>query len=425
MNCSNCGATIPDGSKFCRECGAAAMDLTQVVAQMAEATGLGETQPKASYDFLGAGYVTPTTEPDQPKRKNGKLIALIAALAVVALAVAAILAWQGGLFGNEPSSEPEPTPAEQPVETEPAIGKTKVSFSVNAAYYDEPGSRLPIQITGTTVEGKAVSQTIYVTVSSTSVVETLELEDGTYTYEATGSPISANGVIYDFSEVQGGFTLNAGEDNVDVLPAIEAELAPINPLEVTDEEIEAAIESAAGDEECADIAEELGQAATQLRDEYVKAAEEEAARKAAEEEAARQAAEEEAKRAAEEAAIEASSPLNTEWFYIDNVPAGWTMTVTPLSDTEWEINVDYGYGDGEPGNKSTAWIKVSAGNGFPLSAGSASISGYMPDYQTIVGASQGSDGFVYTVFTANVGGVVFDTSGTLGGSPTIVIKNPA
>ena len=424
MNCSTCGATIPDGSKFCQECGAIVMDPTQALAQVAEATGVDETQPTVSYDLLGAGYVTPSTVPDQPEKKRSKLIALVVALAVTALAVAAILAWQGGLFGNEPSSEPEPTPAEQPVETEPAIGKTKVSFSVDAAYYDEPGSRLPIQFTGTTVEGETVNKTIYITIGAPEK-ETVELEDGTYSYEAVGSPISANGVIYDFSDVQGGFTLNAGEDNVDVLPAIEAELAPVNPLEVTDEQIEAAVESAAGDEECADIAEELGEAATQLRDEYVKAAEEEAARKAAEEEAARKAAEEEAQRAAEEAAIEASSPLNTEWFYIDNVPAGWTMTVTPLSDTEWEINVDYGYGDGEPGNKSTAWIKVSAGNGFPLSAGSASISGYMPDYQTIAGASQGSDGFVYTVFTANVGGVVFDTSGLAGGGPTIVIKNPA
>ena len=266
MYCSSCGAQNLDDSKFCQECGA---NLQDDVLQ-------AEPSPVASYDSLGFGYTGSATEADRPKKKNGKLIALIAALAVVALAVAAILAWQGGLFGNEPSSEPEPTPAEQPVETEPAIGKTKVSFSVNAAYYDEPGSRLPIQITGTTVEGKAVSQTIYVTVSSTSVVETLELEDGTYTYEATGSPISANGVIYDFSEVQGGFTLNAGEDNVDVLPAIEAELAPINPVEVTDEEIEAAYQSALADDDC-DNADELKATAENLRADAIQKAEAEAA----------------------------------------------------------------------------------------------------------------------------------------------------
>ena len=101
------------------------------------------------------------------------------------------------------------------------------------------------------------------------------------------------------------------------------------------------------------------------------------------------------------------------------------MTVTPLSDTEWEINVDYGASDEPVGNKSIAWIKVSDGNGLPLSAGSVSLNGYMPDYRTIVGSSLGNDGLIYNVYMFNLSGVIFDTSGLAGSDlPTIVIKNP-
>ena len=415
MKCSNCGANIPEGSKFCRECGATAMDPTQALAQVAEATGAGVTQPTVAYDSLGAGYVTPDTEADQPKRKNGKLIALVAALLVVALAI-------GGFFAANSCTKDLPAP--EPPISEPAIGTTQVSFSVNAAYYDEPGSRLPVQITGTTVEGETVNKTIYITVNSTTVTETIELEDGTYAYEATGSPISANGLIYEFADIQGGFTLTAGEGNVDVQPAIEVELTPIDPVEVTDEQIEAAVEAAAADEECADIAEELGAVATQLRDEYVKAAEEEAARvaaeeaarQAAEEEAARKAAEEEAQRAAEEAAIEASSEYNCEWFYIpDASSAGWVLIVTPLSDTEWQVEGVHEM-VGEPNAKGLSSIMVSAGEAAP--------DGFTQD--NLVGYSQGSDGTVYGVWEkATLGGYVFNTSGLAGGDhPTIVIKNP-
>ena len=418
MNCSTCGANIPDGSKFCSECGATVMDLTQALAQVAEATGVTETQfiapatpsPEASYDSLGADYMTPAMEP-APK-KNTPLIAAAVALIVALIALGAVIAWKTGLFDRTPTpaSTPEPAPVEH------VLGKTKVSFSINAPYYDEPGSRLRLEVAGTTAEGKTVNITVFVTPNA-SDPETIELEDGAYTYQATGSPISANGVIYDYGDIEGSFTLNAGEDKEETLPSIEVELAPIDPLEVADEQIEAAVESAAGDEACAGSAEELGQAAAQLRDEYVKAAEEEAARIAAEE-AARQAAEEEAaRRAAEEAAIGASSPLNTEWFYIDNVPDGWTFDITQLSDTEWDVQAEYGHPD-EPGNGGQARIKVDPGNGFP--------EGYMPQgayEETLIGTSLGSDGLYYHIYAKGVaGGTVIDQSGMYGA--TITIKNP-
>ena len=259
MYCSTCGAQNLDDSKFCQECGA---NLQDDVLQ-------AEPSPVASYDSLGFGYTGSATEADRPKKKNGKLIALIAALLVAALAIGGIVAAKGcSAESPDPITEPEPV-------VESAIGKTKVSFSVNAPYYDEPGSRLRMQLTGTTAEGKAVSQTIYITVSSTIVTETLELEDGTYTYEATGSPISANGIIYDFSDIQGAFMLIAGEGNVDVPLAIEAELAPIDPAEVTDEEIEAAYQSALADDDC-DNADELKATAETLRADAIQKAEAEA-----------------------------------------------------------------------------------------------------------------------------------------------------
>ena len=420
MNCSTCGATIPDGSKFCRECGAVVTDYTQALKQVAEATGADETQlmaqtpsPEMSYDSLGAGYMTPDSELEASRKKNGELVILVALLIVATLAVAGFVAYKAGLFGGA-AIEPEAVEAEA-VEAEPAIGRTKVTFNVSAPYYEEPGSSLRLHVAGTTTEGKTVDKVIYISLNPERN-EPVELEDGTYIYEATGSPISANGAIYDFGDVRGEFTLNAGADN-EVETEIDAELEVMDPLEVTDEQIEAAVESAAGDEACADIAEELKAAATQLRDDYVRAAEEEAARIAAEEEAARLAAEEEAKRAAEEAAIQASSPLNTEWFYIDNVPAGWTLDVTQLSDTEWDVWAEYGLGD-LPGNAGNERIKVTTGNGIP--------DGYAPQgsyEETYVGTSLGSDGLYYHIYVKGIaGGDVIDQSGMYGA--VLVIKNP-
>ena len=269
MQCSTCGSIIPDGSRFCRECGASLTVPTQASAQTPEATPLGQAQPMAplptspaaSYNSMGASVPAEAA----PKKNNGALIAAAVALIVALLALGAVIAWKLGLIGNtavESAHESEPIPIEH------VLGKTKVFFNVNADYYEEGGSNLPIRVAGTTTAGETVNITVFIS-PITGEAEPVELEDGTYTYEAQGSPISSNGVIYDYGDIQGSFTVDAsGEADLAAETNIEATLAPIDPLVATDEQIEDAYEWAKKDEEC-DNAEELKATAETLRDDAI------------------------------------------------------------------------------------------------------------------------------------------------------------
>lgn len=86
MFCPNCGKQIPDGSKFCPECGSTL-----------DAAGGGSVPPvssgtTSSYDSLGTSYQTPPTmvEPNGPagkpsKKKHGGIIALAVVVVIVVI----------------------------------------------------------------------------------------------------------------------------------------------------------------------------------------------------------------------------------------------------------------------------------------------------------------------------------------------------
>lgn len=85
MFCPQCGAQLPDGSKFCAKCGA---QLGSAPTQTAAAPQVPQTPP----DF---GNGTPVV-PGRSKPKTGLIVAGVAAIVVVALAIWGIVSCVGG-----------------------------------------------------------------------------------------------------------------------------------------------------------------------------------------------------------------------------------------------------------------------------------------------------------------------------------------
>ena len=280
MYCSLCGASISSDSRICPECGADLEAFNEPSGLLADESGryaeLAEeavASPVASYNSMSASNKTPEPASQAPKNKKTVLIVVASIAVVAALAGGMVLARGCGLFGGASAA----SMSDGAGEDEAAIGMTRVSFAVKADYYEESGSRLPVRISGTTGSGETVERIYYITINLAGA-EPIELEEGDYTYEVEGSPISGNGVLYDFDGIGGSLTPEASAEDDGVAEIeIPVNLVPIDPLEYTDEMIEDAVEWAKGDEECADIADELGKAARDLRDEKIQQAEQEAA----------------------------------------------------------------------------------------------------------------------------------------------------
>ena len=122
-----------------------------------------------------------------------------------------------------------------------------VTFMVSITDYDEGSSRIPVRITGTTIDGDEVDQTIFLAHSGQDV----ELPNGRYHAEALGSPITSAGIIYRVPATVVSFTL--GEDlspgETYALPMRTAfEFVPIDPNGMTDQQIQDALAWARKDE---------------------------------------------------------------------------------------------------------------------------------------------------------------------------------
>ena len=271
------------------------------------------------YDSLGDSYMTPTPELNTPKKGRGG-----AAKAIVVLILVALLGVGGYFVWNNFFNKSAPV--------EETVGTTRVVIGVDAQYYfknlqdpdsaeynEADGSRLPIRIVGETKSGETVDDIYYIPVTGFSATASviIKLEDGDYTYEALGSPIAANGYLYDFADVSGSFTvpvnlekgyeffnetpsgppspsdliaypgfiygsstyqqntpaetydeddISVDIDETSVVFVIDRiELKAIDPTQITDKMIEEAVAWAKKDAKCADIAAELGQAARFLR----------------------------------------------------------------------------------------------------------------------------------------------------------------
>lgn len=319
--CRNCGHELADDASYCGNCGTpvASSDTDEAPRGAIDAAATGnaaegdapredgsdEADDTFTEDPNGPATAAPAApqpdaapiaSPAQKRPLRGKTVAVAAAL----VAVLAAGGGAGYYFGVY-------LPEQERIEADRiAHSVHAMRISVEAEGWDTASgaSRLPVQVTGTDLDGKDVDEVQYVDSDGAGI----ELIQGEYRLRAAASPIASDGGIYDVPDtelkVEIGEDAGDGED-VDLSGEQRFELTATDAVSVTDEQIDAAYKYASQDKGAKDAgitadADALKQAATKRRDDAVakKKAEEEAARKKAEEEAAKKKAEEARKAAA-------------------------------------------------------------------------------------------------------------------------------
>ena len=121
-----------------------------------------------------------------------------------------------------------------------ADGGRTVAIRLNIPDYREgAASPVPVRVEGKTTEGDNVSQLYCVTPSD----NTIDLVPGSYSVSAAGSPVTADGTIYQYPTIPNKVMVTAETVRVDEVQtdAISYAYTPILPEYVTDEQVEAVV----------------------------------------------------------------------------------------------------------------------------------------------------------------------------------------
>lgn len=117
-----------------------------------------------------------------------------------------------------------------------------IVLNISAAgwYTDSGASRVPIHITGKTVDGTTVNKVEFVASDGSGI----SLMQGVYTLEAAGSPIAADGTIYQIPCTSATLVLDdifAAGETIDLAELAEQDsiltFCPINANDMTNDEI--------------------------------------------------------------------------------------------------------------------------------------------------------------------------------------------
>lgn len=234
MNCPYCGTPLPDNAQFCHECG------TRI-----------EAIPQQPYvpgsDYNGAPNPNANVSP-QPKKRTGLIIGIVVAVFVLLIATA-ITVTTCSLMNVARNASNETPSTQTRIQSQPSeSGMHPVVFIVSITDYGTGSSRIPVHITGTDDDGNDIDKNIYLAYSGADV----ELPNGTYHAEVVGSPISSDGTIYEIPTTVVDFTLGSDLDKGETykLPNSTAfTFTPIDPMSLTDEQVEDALTWARRDEE--------------------------------------------------------------------------------------------------------------------------------------------------------------------------------
>ena len=232
MQCPYCGTNNPPKAKFCPECGGQLNNEPEVETPYVPGTQPSDGQSRPTPPQMPAQSQANTTSAKR-KRRPAVVVGIVAAftvlLAVTVVGVVACSTIMGGHVGFGSNTH-------------------GVIFRINISNgYDTSSSRIPVQITGTDIDGNNVDKTVFLAYSGVDV----ELPEGTYEAKVVGSPISSSGTIYKIPEFVAHFELSGLDpDETYELPGSQAfSFIAIDPEDLTDEQVEDAIAWARKDEQ--------------------------------------------------------------------------------------------------------------------------------------------------------------------------------
>lgn len=273
MFCKKCGIPLPEGVRFCPGCGAEQKAAVTDGAQVEEhapaptpvASGTGAQEGPASAQASGAASSDVWADAGggdaavaaDDTRKRRRMLGIAAIVIAVAIAVTAVALWQKSVHDQQAAADAEYSRTHS---------THSVLLSVSADGLDDAGSRIPVHVTGTDVDGAAVDQYQYVGADGSG----LSLTAGDYTLSVPALPIASDGTIYELpsdrqltvgSDLPDSAQLDVRTDDAGNPQPIV--FTPIAAQDTTAEQIKAAAEYAAKDPQHADKASGLEKEATE------------------------------------------------------------------------------------------------------------------------------------------------------------------
>lgn len=252
MQCPNCGTDLPDEAQFCFECGASLKELTTSIPT----TQVAPEAPKPMPDTIRRPAASPapgssleSQAPAKPAKKRlptRAIVAIVIALVLVACGTGALVY---ALSSAAPTASQAATRTPHPVVTRVSIDG-----------YEDGSSRIPIHVTGEDVDGNKVDKVVYLAFSGPD----MELVAGTYHMEAVGSPIASDGTIYTLPtrsiDITLGDDLEEGE-TFEFPENLYFAYTVIEPEDMTQAQIDDAVEWARKDEQSGADVDKLAEAA--------------------------------------------------------------------------------------------------------------------------------------------------------------------
>lgn len=282
MICPNCHSMIPDDALFCPECG----KPTGQYASQEQTAQFNAPQPNASSE-----YAAETRNETMSRKQHGSSRkAIMVIVLACALASGSVVggAWYYHQQQVEQAQQQAQHQAEQERQQAAALDALRhqdhpVTFTIRADGYSPSDSPIPVRITGTDLDGNSVDTTCYVSQDGTGTT----LKSGSYEASAVASPLTKSGALYAMPDSAISFEIPVSTDGGDSGNSLSStaggtiELTKLDPLDQSDDVINAAYQAAINGGFDSSTADTYRQAATKVRTNAQKAKEEADAKAAA------------------------------------------------------------------------------------------------------------------------------------------------